>query len=500
MNNSIIKLPVAELKAALTGLAKVVNKHSTLPVLGHLEVKRDPQGCVSITGTDLDTFATRRLEGEEPVGSPARFLVPFAELQKLGKTCPADETLELEPISEDKLILRHRIGSQPVEQVITTPAADDFPRAPEITTDSVDLDEAARVTLLNALDCASDDPTRLIIQGAYLDVSRSGHYFVATDGRHLFASNSIHLAIASSVLIPDHRFISWGGFAKDGQWKLAVQEAGKKDSGYVRLESPRWSFITKQIDGNYPNWRQIVEDRQELTGTLEISDGGAEELRRIMPRLPGAESPNHVLGLTVYGTKLFLRGRNKDQEPWTEVEVPGVTITGDPATVYLNRQYLLKAIGFGLRQIGIQEPLRPLRFHDNGSRQMVVMPVRVESAPVSAEAPVAAGETTAAPHEEVDQSTNTNNQQERNTPPMQNGITNGNGHSPTSADTAPTEKPGLEQALDQIEFIKTSIRGAVTNLNTLADALRQMQRDRRSSEREIRSVRDMVKTLQTVRL
>ena len=60
--------------------------------------------------------------------------------------------------------------------------------------------------------------------------------------------------------------------------------------------------------------------------------------------------------------------------------MPGVTVSGDPATVYLNRQYLLKAIGFrACVQIGVQEPLKPLRFSDGGSRQMIVMPVRVDA-------------------------------------------------------------------------------------------------------------------------
>ena len=85
------------------------------------------------------------------------------------------------------------------------------------------------------------------------------------------------------------------------------------------------------------------------------------------------------MGLYTVSGRLYLRGFNKDQERATEVEVPGVTVSGDPATVYVNRQYLLKAIGFGLRQIGVQEPLKPLRFSDGGSRQMIVMPVRVDA-------------------------------------------------------------------------------------------------------------------------
>ena len=38
--------------------------------------------------------------------------------------------------------------------------------------------------------------------------------------------------------------------------------------------------------------------------------------------------------------------------------------------------------------------------------------------------------------------------------------------------SSPEEKLTLEQALDQIEFVNGSLRGAVTNLNNLADTLR----------------------------
>ena len=508
----IIKLPVAELKTAIGGLTKVVARHSTLPVLGMIHVERDRQGWVHLTGTDLDTFLSLRLEAPAQIGSPAKCLVPFAELQRLGKSCPADETLDLEVLSEDKLLLRHRIGSHPVEQVITSVPVADFPAVPPITTSSVSLDEAARATLLNALACASDDETRQILNGAFLDVSKpSGHYAVATDGRHLFASNSLHLALPSSVLIPDHRFLSWSGFVKDGQWKLSVQAPTKEKGGYLRLESRRWTFTTKQIEGTYPNWRNITEDVHAFTGSIDISDQAAEAIGRIVPRLPGDDTPNHTVGLYSVSGRLYLRGANKDQERATEVEVPGATISGDPATVYLNRQYLLKAISFGLRQIGVQEPLKPLRFSDGGSRQMIVMPVRVDAnspsrtnstpaptpvSPITPAAPI-----NAAPDQPAIIQPNHHQPEERNATMQNANTTHGHGNPPAATETSPVgEKPSLEQALDQIEFVKVSLRGAITNLNTLADTLRQVQRERRLSEREVRSVRDTLKSLQTVRL
>ena len=314
MNSPLtIQLPAAELKHILSGLTKVVPRHSTLPVLGMVHLERDRQGWVHLMATDLDTFLSLRLEAPQQIGEPARCLVPWPELQKLAKNCSSEEILDLEVLAEDKLLIRRHVDGHPIEQAVTVLPTSDFPAPPQITASSVSLDEAAQSTLLDALACASDDETRAILNGAYLDVSKpTGHYAVATDGRHLFASNSLHLALPSSVLIPDHRFIAWSGFVKDGQWKLAVQAPAKDKGGYLRLESRRWTFVTKQVEGTYPNWRTIADDVRQLTGTIEVSEQAAESIVRILAWLPGDEAPNHPVGLYCVSGKLYLRGSSKE--------------------------------------------------------------------------------------------------------------------------------------------------------------------------------------------
>src|SRR6187431_307439 len=91
-----IILPMAELKPALTGLSKVVNRQATLPVLSAIKVERSPDGWTSLTATDLDRFISVRLE--QPVkGEPMALLVPYEQLAALAKSCAKDERLQLEP-------------------------------------------------------------------------------------------------------------------------------------------------------------------------------------------------------------------------------------------------------------------------------------------------------------------------------------------------------------------------------------------------------------------
>jgi DNA polymerase III sliding clamp (beta) subunit (PCNA family) len=71
-----IILPIAELKPALAGLGKIISKRTRLPVLSHVKVERTNDGWIALTGTNLDSFATVRLE-QPSTGEPGCVLVPM---------------------------------------------------------------------------------------------------------------------------------------------------------------------------------------------------------------------------------------------------------------------------------------------------------------------------------------------------------------------------------------------------------------------------------------
>src|ERR1051325_6360716 len=59
--NPMIELPVGDLKGVLTGIGKVVCGRNALPVLGTVKFAPDANGCLSISGTDLETQVTAKL-------------------------------------------------------------------------------------------------------------------------------------------------------------------------------------------------------------------------------------------------------------------------------------------------------------------------------------------------------------------------------------------------------------------------------------------------------
>ncbi len=407
------------------------------------------------------------------------------------KNCKPGEAITVEG-GDKEVTLRYPIGSQFAESKVDTLPVEDFPVIPEFDTPPVPLGDSIREAILEAMQCASTDETRYILNGCYLDLSdQRCQQIVATDGRHLYSSNSFSLPLQQSLLIPDRKFLGWREFNSDGEWQLQVQP-GKDGPGMLQISSRRWSFQTRQIEGNYPNWRQVVPAPKQYNTTVVLPPPSLEAVLALIPRIPCHDQMNQTIGIQVEGGKLSLRGRGNGDTRWTELDIAGAEGKGSPVTIYVNRVFLSKALRFGLNKIEIIDPLTPLRF-SSGGRQMIVMPIRADGPPPlgkQSEEPGKPAET----HQSAPQGAN----QERNIMPTTttNGTTNGtnrNGHHDTT-------KPAIEVALDKIETIKGSYRDAVRGLNDLADTLKQVQREQKSTDREVQSVRTTLEKLQTVRI
>ena len=58
----------------------------------------------------------------------------------------------------------------------------------------------------------------------------------------------------------------------------------------------------------------------------------------------------------------------------------------------------------------------------------------------------------------------------------------------------------LENALVQVETVKGLHRDAIKGLNELAETLKQAQREQKSTDKEVQSVRSTLEKLQSVRI
>jgi DNA polymerase III sliding clamp (beta) subunit (PCNA family) len=495
-----ITLRVAELKPVLTGLGKVIAKRTTLPVLGSVRITRTSTGAIELSATDLDTAVIASMPTPDQ-GEPTALLVPYEELQNVAKGCRGDDSVIVDCIANQRATLTFPVAGQVIEHACDSLPVEEFPPIAEIPGEAVALDTALRRALHEAWQCASTDETRLILNGAFLDVSKpKAHYVVGTDGRHLFSSNSFALPLGESLLIPGHRFLDWKEFRENnGDWALKMAKPEKDGPLLFEIASSHWRYIARSVEGNYPNWRAIQPDPGLAPTTVEFAPEAVDSLIQLIARLPNHNETHFTIGVETKGRQLQLLAKSAEQDDWRRVEVEGVRPTGRNAVILLNRHLVIKALRFGLTKLEITDSLTPVRFSAEG-RQMIVMPIRPETIPIKPPSPpVSPSAGTQQEPPAPNPPPTAEPQKGEPSMPDQSDNTRGASHAASTANGS-VEKTALEIALAQVEVIRGEFRNAVAGLNKLADALKQVQRDHKAGEKEIQSVRQTLRSLQSVRI
>ena len=261
----MISIAISDLKPALAGLSKVVSAKATIECLRCVRVDASPER-VTILGTDLEIYASVQIPGAY-TEKTASFLLPLERLQSMARRLPPRSFLYLE---EGQIACD--LGTGRVSENVEAPKLEEFPVEPVFEASTVPMPESFSRRFAEAMGCSSTDATRYILNGIQLDVSGpedAGHYLVGTDGRHLFSANSFTLPLKESVTIPNHKLLLWRGLA-DLPWALAGQK--KKDNTLVRIAAGDWTLTMKTIEGNYPNWRQVVPHFRQHRTTVALPD------------------------------------------------------------------------------------------------------------------------------------------------------------------------------------------------------------------------------------
>ena len=508
----MIQLSVSELKTALTGLSKVISRRTTLPVLDHLRVTRDAEGAVTLQATDLDTTVTYRVT-EPNAGSPCDFLVPFEPLNKLVKG--GKEPVQLSVEANNQVRVRTHVGSSPMEQTLNSLPVTEYPPVPQVLGKGIVLDATFRDCLRQALDCCSEDYTRHILRHVCVDTRNSeGHYLAASDGRHLFCANSFQFDLKTPVLIPDQPFLHWSKFLEDGVGELRIKpKANDKDTGpWVLLQSGPWTFVSKSSADEFPIWKNALPSQNSRRTRVQLDRSAVETLLAGLVRLPGHDDPNRPATLEIEGNALVVKAKARDAKDWTRLTVDGVQITGRDVSIAVNRDYLLKALRFGLTTFEIEDGRSPLDCIAGG-RRLVVMPLGAPEPPkpTSTTAPTTtASASVPNPQPTHPPVTETPAIQPptQNTPTIMSKTTETTPANQTLISPTPTPTPAtstvepstVKGVMLHIENIKESLKGVLREFSTVLDDLKQLEKEKRASDREMESVREKLREIQAVRI
>src|ERR1700733_2008692 len=252
MNLTIAK---EQIIAGLQAVQNVVSTRTTLPILSNVLLRAE-NGKVEFTATDLDVTVACSVEAK--VGKAGATTVPVKKLFGIVRELNGGD-IEIE--TDDKNVTSIRSGSSFFK--INGLAADEFPPLPKFKDDKkVGLSqETVRGMLKKTSFAVSTDESRYVLNGIFISLKEGKMTLVATDGRRLaLVDEEVEISekSAGEFIVPAKAVNELNRLLQDKgdvEIKFGENQASfslKDDKGFSVL------LVTKLIEGNYPNYRQVI--------------------------------------------------------------------------------------------------------------------------------------------------------------------------------------------------------------------------------------------------
>ena len=250
-----------KLLEGLQTVQNVVSTRTTLPILSNVLLQAT-EGQLRFTTSDLDVGI--RSAVEVSVEKPGATTLPARRLLSIVRELPASE-ITVEVDSKNVASIRSgpsffKILGLPEEEFPPLPK---FENAKTFTLRQKDLRDALKKTSY----AISTDETRYVLNGILFSFRDNKLTLVATDGRRL-ALVDIELEFPRShegdVIIPSKAVSEIARLlTDDGEIKISIGE------NQAAFEVNGTLLVSKLIEGNYPNYRQVIPAETKERVTLE---------------------------------------------------------------------------------------------------------------------------------------------------------------------------------------------------------------------------------------
>src|SRR6266436_2059542 len=250
-----------KLLEGLQQVQNVVSTRTTLPILSNVLLQAKGNE-VHLTTTDLDVGVRGSFEAN--VEKDGATTLPARRLFTIIRELPSSE-VRFEVDGKNAAFIR---SGQSFFKILGLPE-EEFPPLPKfdsakvITIRQKDLRDGLRKTSY----AISTDETRYVLNGLLFSLKENKLTLVATDGRRL-AMVDIELEFPRSqetdIIVPTKAVTELQRLlGEEGDVKLTVGE------NQVAFEVNGTLLVSKLIEGNYPNYRQVIPGEAKERITLE---------------------------------------------------------------------------------------------------------------------------------------------------------------------------------------------------------------------------------------
>jgi DNA polymerase-3 subunit beta len=362
------------------GLQQVLNvvaTRSTMPILSNVLIEaRD--GQIELTTTNLDLGIRCRIKAD--VEQPGGLTLPVRKLATIVRELP-----QAEVFVESSENNQAKIASGGSLFKIMGIGTDEFPPLP--TFENRHVFELTQDSVLNMLKSVSygqsTDENRYILNGVYFNFSDDKLTLVATDGRRLAltaletdvaADNGGSLILPAKTVAELERLLGKGEKLKiafnDRQVAFDIEIDDDGDSGL----SDQLYLVSKIVEGNYPNYRQVIPKETEHRVKIE-----RELMLECVHRaaLVNSDKSNSV---KLKVSKNLLEISGSSSEYGESHESMAIAYDGPEVQVAFNPQFLmepLKALTKDEVFFEFKDELSPGLFKTLDNFICVIMPLRL---------------------------------------------------------------------------------------------------------------------------
>jgi DNA polymerase-3 subunit beta len=355
-----------DLVQGLSIVGRAVSTRTAIQILsGILLEARGEDLRLAATDMELSLRATvpARVEGGGAVVLPGRTLVDIARL------LPGDD-VAIEHSAAESVV---HIASGSASYTLHTYNAEDFPRLPELTdTQTFEIDrEALLETIGRVARAASRDEARPVLTGVLVQFTGDKLVMAATDSYRLAVKETTLGSPAPDLeaIVPSRALQELSRVAGDAD-EVAV---GVQENQVLFSVGGVW-LTTRRIDGQFPNYRQLLPEtfEHELTvpraELLDVVRRASVMIQRATPlQLRFADGEVTVVART------HEVGESQESMP--------VAYTGEPLEIGFNAEFLregLESVEGDDVRMKLISPLRPAILTDEGEDfTYLVMPIRL---------------------------------------------------------------------------------------------------------------------------
>lgn len=357
-------------EALLEGLSQVihvVSTRATLAILSNVLI-RAKGGRLQLTTTDLDVGITGFVEAD--VDKEGSTTLPAKKILGIVRELP-DAEVEITVDSKHIATITcgaafFKVNGMKDEEF---PLFPDFTGAREYKVPQADLLDSLRKTSY----AISSDETRYVLNGVFASFRDGKLTLVATDGRRLAMAESdleVPTSHEADIIIPT-KAVNELQRLINGTGELVM----RLNENQVSFQVGDSTLVTKLIEGNYPNYRQVIpgeaNERVELPRLALL-----ETLRRVVSLLT-TEKSNSVK-LHFHDNKLEISANSPDVGEAHE-EIP-VKYEARSIQVAYNPEFMmapLKNLDTDTVYLDLIDEMSPGVIRIDGSFLYVIMPMRV---------------------------------------------------------------------------------------------------------------------------